>query len=165
MVIASGVAMRVHLGAGKKYWPGWTNVDFVGDQDINSDICDLPFEDNSVDEIQAIHVFEHLHRMKTQAALNEWKRVLKPEGKLVLELPCLDKVTEMMASGEKNIRMTLFALYGDPREENEHMCHKWGWSEEEITTELKSCGFDVEIKEPVFHIKQRDMRIESRQEN
>jgi len=153
--------MKVHLGSGHTYWPGWVNVDLVADCDVNADICDLPFEDSSIDEIQGIHVFEHLHRMAVGNALKEWRRVLKPGGKLVLELPCLDKVIEMFKRGEKDMRMTLFALYGDPREDNEYMLHKWGWSKEEITQELIVHGFDVEFNEPVFHIPRRDMRVES----
>lgn len=153
--------MRVHIGAGDKYWPGWVNVDYDGDQDINCDITKLPFEDNSVDEIQGIHVFEHLHRMNAPKALAEWNRVLKEDGKLVLEMPCFDKVIDLINSGEKNLRMTLMALYGDPRYESEYMVHKWCWSVEELTQEMERCGFTAQITEPNFHYKQRDFRCVS----
>jgi ubiquinone/menaquinone biosynthesis C-methylase UbiE len=150
--------MRVHLGAGDKYWPGWVNVDIEGDQDIISDIMKLPFEENSVDEIQAIHVFEHLHRMDAPRALQEWKRVLKEDGKLVLEMPCLDKILENFNKGEKNIRMTILGIFGDPRYESEYMVHKWCWSKEELTSEMQRNGFIPQITEPNFHFKQRDFR-------
>jgi len=153
--------MRLHLGAGEKYWPGWTNVDIVGDQDVTCDILNLPLEDNSVDEIQAIHVFEHIHRMQVVEALNEWRRVLKDDGRLVLEMPSLDKVIEFFKNDEKDFRMTLMALYGDPRLGNEYMLHKWCWSAEELTKQLESCGFAVKITTPYFHVPSRDMRCEA----
>lgn len=154
--------LRVHLGSGHTYWPGWVNVDLEADCDVNADVLNLPFEDNSVSEIQGIHVFEHLHRMDAPKALKEWKRILKKDGKLVLELPCLDKILDMFRQGEKNIRMTLMGLYGDPRYETDEMCHKWAWSISEIIEQLNASGFEAEAKEPYFHVKKRDMRIEAK---
>ena len=153
--------MRLHLGAGKKYWPGWHNVDLEGDQDTVCDITKLPFNNDSVDEIQAIHVFEHLHRINAIDALNEWRRVLKPGGKLVLEMPCYDKIISMINSGEKNLRMTMFGLFGDPNEAGEFMGHQWCWSKDELEKQVKTCGFDVDITDPKFHFVQRDMRCEA----
>jgi ubiquinone/menaquinone biosynthesis C-methylase UbiE len=56
--------MKLNLGSGSKRYEGWTNVD----QDIGSDpdyvvnleLDCLPFEDNSVTEVKAHHVLEHL---------------------------------------------------------------------------------------------------------
>lgn len=151
---------RVHLGAGGKYWPGWINVDVVGDQDVNANVDRLPFESNSVDEIQCIHLFEHLERMKVGTVLAEWRRVLKPGGRLTMELPCLDAVVAMLYAGERNFRMTMFALYGDPREESPFMAHRWCWSRREMSEQLTESGFDeIEFDAPKFHIPARDMRV------
>jgi len=157
--------MRLHLGAGNKYWPGWVNVDLFGDQDVTSNILDLPFDDDSVDEIQAIHVFEHIDRMKVVDALKEWRRVLKNGGKLVLEMPSLDKVIGFFKQDCNDFRMTLLALYGDPREENEYMLHKWCWSADELTKQLNASGFSVKITQPLFHIPKRDLRCVATKEH
>ena len=56
--------MKLHLGAGNKRFEGFVNVDY--DHHANPDYCfDMekeiwPFEDNSVDQVIAHHVFEHL---------------------------------------------------------------------------------------------------------
>ena len=56
--------MKLHLGAGNKRFEGFVNVDY--DKHANPDYCfnieteKFPFEDNSVDEVIAHHVFEHL---------------------------------------------------------------------------------------------------------
>lgn len=154
--------VRLHLGSGDKYWPGWVNVDLHAKADINCDITKLPFESNYADEIQAHHVLEHLHRKEAGPALYEWYRVLKPNGKIVLELPSLDKIARMIVEGEKNQRLTLLGLYGDPRDPKPDMLHKWGYSVAELTDLLTGVGFrEVTFTTPVFHIAQRDMRAEA----
>jgi len=151
--------MRIHLGCGDKYWPGFVNVDFTSG-DIHSDIRKIPFEDNSADEIHLIHVFEHLDRMDAENALREWQRVLKPGGKLVMEFPCLDKVAKYVMAGSKDLSKTLFALYGDVRLKRPEMLHRWCWSETEILKVLGSCGFvDSHTCEPFFHMPDRDIRV------
>lgn len=154
--------MRIHLGSGDKLWPGFVNVDMIGG-DVQSDVRKLVFPDDSAEEIHAIHLFEHLHRMDAEKALKEWKRVLSPCGLLALEVPCLDKITRMMFDGEKDFRKTLFGLYGDVRLGRPEMLHQWCWSKKEIVQVLESVGFiSVEVMEPFFHHADRDMRVIAR---
>lgn len=152
---------RLHIGAGDKYWPGFINVDFDGDQDVNCDITDLEFPNESVDEIHGIHVFEHLNRVDAQDAVKEWRRVLKPGGKLVLEMPCLDKIIGMINDGVTDTRMTLMGLFGDPRYRNEYMQHRWCYSEDEIIRLMTALGFEASVTEPTYHFALRDMRCEA----
>jgi predicted SAM-dependent methyltransferase len=157
-----GVFMKVNLGSGVHPWPGFVNVDLNGEADINAPVGKLPFEDGEVEELHAIHLFEHLHRRDVVFILSEWKRVLKRGGKLVLELPSLDKIVGMLAAGETDRRLTVMGLYGDPNDTKPDMLHKWGWSDKEITDVLTNAGFhDVKVMVPVFHIPKRDMRIEA----
>jgi ubiquinone/menaquinone biosynthesis C-methylase UbiE len=129
---------------------------------VNCDIKELPFESNYASEIQAHHVLEHLHRRDAGPALYEWYRVLKPKGKIVLEMPCLDKIAKMIVDGEKNQRLTVLGLYGDPRDPKPGMLHQWGYTIGELTELLSGIGFrEIEFKEPVFHIARRDMRCEA----
>lgn len=151
--------MRLHLGSGDKYWPGFVNVDMIGG-DVQSDVRVLPFEDGEATEVHAIHLFEHLHRMEAPKALKEWARCLKSGGKIALEMPCLDKITQMMADGVQDFRMTLFGLYGDCRLGRPEMLHQWCYSKNEIQQVLKEAGFtEVEVTEPYFHHSARDMRV------
>lgn len=151
--------MRIHLGSGDKYWPGFVNVDMIGG-DVQSDVRKLVFADNTADEIHAIHLFEHLHRMDADNALKEWRRVLKPGGKLALELPCLDKIAAQIVNGNKDLTKTLFGLYGDVRLNRPEMMHQWCWSKTEIKQALEYGGYvDIEISKPFFHHHDRDMRV------
>lgn len=154
--------IRINVGAGDKYMPGFINVDRHGDQDVLADTHPLPFHTDYADEIWAIHILEHLHRSEASKALYEWFRVLKPGGKLILELPCLDKIAWMIVNGEKNLRMTLLGLYGDPRDPKPDMMHQWCWSKAELHEALTNVAFtDIKDVTPVFHIPERDMRFEA----
>lgn len=152
--------MRLHLGSGDRYWPGFQNVDkFNTSADILCDVTKLSVEDNSAEEIHAIHLLEHLHRMTVEPTLFEWFRALKPGGRLIMEMPCLDKIIELLVKKEKNIRLTLLGLYGDPRDQRPGMEHKWGWCYEELEDQLKQVGFtQITFETPKFHIAERDMR-------
>ena len=60
-------------------------VDFIGD------ISDLSqFDNNSIEEIYASHVFEHVVRDKVEATLQGINRVLKQSGKFYVSVPDLD---------------------------------------------------------------------------
>src|SRR6476646_1456936 len=152
----------IQIGAGNKYCPGFVNCDRHGEQDVNCDTHPLPFSTDFADEIWAIHVLEHLHRSEAPKALYEWFRVLKPGGKVVIEVPCLDKIAQHIVNGEKNIRLTLLGLFGDPRDPKPDMLHQWCWSKDEIIDTLSNVAFRaIQVMEPVFHIPERDMRVEA----
>ena len=154
--------IRLHLGSGRHPWPSnWVDIDLEGEVDIKHDVTKLPmFEDGSVDEIQAIHLFEHLPRLEVEIVLKEWKRVLKIGGKLVLEMPSMDKIAQLIVNGEKNLRLTLLGIFGDPRD-GALMQHQWCWTNDEIEELFKTCGLEVAFTEPVFHISDRDFRVEA----
>lgn len=157
--------VRINLGCGLTHFPGksWINCDRNGDADTICDAFPLPFETDFADEIWAIHLLEHLHRSEAGRALYEWFRVLKPGGKLVIEVPCLDKIAQLIVNGEKNIRLTLMGLFGDPRDTKPDMMHQWCWSKTELTDTLVGVNFqDIQVNEPIFHLAVRDMQITAR---
>lgn len=162
--MGTSARLDVQVGCGNKIWPGFVNVDqHAARADVRCDCTALTFETGTVDSLYAIHLLEHLHRNDAGKALAEWTRVLKPGGTMVLELPCLNKIAQLLVDGETDMRMTVLGLYGDPRDPAPAMLHKWGWSREELTEALTQAGMEqIEVKEPVFHFPKRDMRIEAR---
>lgn len=147
--------MRLHLGCGNKYWPGFVNVD-LETGDVKADVRKLPQENESCTEIHAIHLFEHLYRWEAPHALLEWRRVLKDGGKLCLEMPSLKKM-----QGMQNLTDFLLGMYGDPNYKDPWMTHKWAWWEDELREVLTMCGYErITFMEPFYHRPDRDMRVE-----
>lgn len=169
--------MKLHLGCGERLWEGFTNVD-LHDQttnfprpDVVADIRALPFDDESAEEAHAIHVIEHFYEWEAETVLREWKRVLKPGGRLVLELPSLDKVFAYIAfclnkKQAMKIQMTLWPIYGDHGWKSPAMCHKWGYTRNTMAELMQKVGFkEIQFQEPKFHVPERDMRVEARKQD
>lgn len=153
--------VRLNLGAGRQRLEGYLTVDADGEPDIKGDVRQIPLEPESVDEIMAIHLFEHLPRWETDKTLAHWFSLLKPGGLLVLELPDLTKCCQNILAGQTD-QMGLWGLYGDPKYETEIMCHRWGWTSHALADHLRVAGFrKVKVREPRYHKKLRDMRLEA----
>jgi predicted SAM-dependent methyltransferase len=170
--IAPDVPEGIHLniGCGAKLWEGFVNIDFPGNwsgkkPDVECDVRALTLPDDYADSAYAIHVFEHFYRWEAESVLTEWKRVLKPGGSLILELPCLDKVIgQFIHAIEGNTpitdQSTMWRLYGDPFYKDPHMVHRWCYPVSELIGLMQEAGFkDVHYEEPKYHVPQCDMRI------
>lgn len=160
----------LHIGSGTKYWNGWVNIDVcqAARPDLVADANKIPLPDASIDVICAIHLIEHFYEWEASSILSEWKRLLKPGGKLVLELPCLDKVIGWLATlkSPQDIFLKpafgLWPFWGDPQKRDPLMAHKWGYTICSISQLLATVGFkDVVSGTPRYHVPRRDMRIEA----
>lgn len=152
--------LRLNLGSGGKTVEGFTNVDVAGDPDIVADVRCIPLPDDTVDEAMAIHVLEHLSRWDAPKALAEWHRVLKPGGRLIVEVPDLLKCCAAIIAGLSD-RMGLWGLFGDPVYQSELMIHRWAYTPDELIAEFRAAGFrKVRLYNAQFHKPQRDMRVE-----
>ena len=154
--------MKLNLGSGNRPLPGYTGVDLDPVADIVCDLRKLEFaEDNSVEEIVAIHVIEHFYKWEVQPMLQEWRRVLKPGGKIILECPDLKKAAFAFLLGGPD-QMGMWAFYGNPELKNEFHCHHWGYTPETLAYELQLAGFRNIVKvQAQYKIPQRDMRLEA----
>ena len=154
-------ALRLHLGCGRKKLDGYINID-LSHSDFDCDIRLLPeyFASDSVEEILAVHVVEHFYITEVLAILQGWYQVLHTDGRLVIELPCWDKVKgHIKADATEN--MTRWALYGDPltHKDGEPALHKWCYSKDEMRKLLTTVGFSsIYSESPKYHVKDRDMR-------
>lgn len=81
--------MKLHLGCGSRYIPGFVHIDAQSAPhvDIVGLVERLPIEDSSAALIYASHILEHFGRFEYRAVLQEWFRVLQPNGILRLSVP------------------------------------------------------------------------------
>lgn len=152
--------MKLHLGCGRKKLPDYVNID-LSNSDLDMDIRQLPHGSDSIDEILSVHVFEHFYLHEAGNVMAEWFRVLKPGGRLILELPCYDKVIEHIKLGHAD-NLTRWAMYGEPRThlDGEPALHKWIWYMDELAQLMFHTGFQKVTNEPVqYHRPDRDMRL------
>lgn len=82
--------MKLDLGCGKNPKEGFTPVDSIKFTDATV-VADLrqkwPWEDGSVEEVNASHVLEHFERRERVHFMNELYRVLKKDGKATIVVP------------------------------------------------------------------------------
>ena len=79
--------MKLNLGCCDDIRAGWLNVDIVppADQIVDLTVAPWPWPDNSIDEICARDVIEHLPNKRQ--TMNEMWRVLKPGGVVRIQVP------------------------------------------------------------------------------
>lgn len=167
-------SVKLNLGCGDKILPGYVNVDVAESRaGARPDVlCDLhaltPFEDNSADEILAVHVVEHFWRWEVADVLAEWLRVLRPGGTMVLECPNLAAACEAFLAdpdagaqpGPEGQR-TMWVFYGDPRWRDPLMVHRWGYTPQSLAALMTEVGLANVRQEPArFKLREpRDMRL------
>jgi len=166
---SGSMGIRLNLGCGNKLLNGYINCDFADNYsgnspDVECDISELPFGEGFADEVLAVHILEHFYVWEVEDVVREWMRVLKPGGKLIIEVPCLDKIIQQFIEfdGSPPINLGMWGLYGDPVYQDERMCHHWCYSVSQLKALLSHVGLkEVEEKEPKYHVAIRDMRVEA----
>jgi hypothetical protein len=88
--------MKLHLGCGERYFPGYLNIDFPAASrpaqaapvaDLEADIRSLRYPAGSIAEVRLHHVFEHFTRPVACGLLASWHSWLAPGGILRVEVP------------------------------------------------------------------------------
>ncbi len=105
--------------------------------DYRCDVRDLPFASSEFDLVFSSHVLEHFSRELYDSVLNEWLRVLKNDGELLLVLPNLKWAFENLIKDEPN---SLNVFYG--AQSNKYDFHYNGFWPERIESILRSKGFN-----------------------
>jgi predicted SAM-dependent methyltransferase len=133
--------MKLHIGAGEKYLPGFKHMDVIERPHIDyvGNAGDLSFlEDGCVEEIYACHILEHIKRHDIAGVLKEWHRVLSNGGMLRISVPSFGAiVAEYQSNGDLNIVLGL--LYGGQNYESNF--HYQVYDLKRLTGLLENAGF------------------------
>jgi len=113
--------------------------------------------DQSVDALFSSHNIEHLYPHEVPLALAEFRRVLKPDGFIVITCPDLQSVCALIAAG--NLTEAAYMspagpiapidiLYGHRTAMaagNLYMAHRCGFTKEVLTGSLQAAGFSLVV--------------------
>lgn len=106
--------------------------------DYRCDVRVLPFGTGSFDIVHSSHVLEHTDRDTVDATLDEWIRILKPEGELRLVLPNIAWAAENIVRGIVD-NDVLNVLYGG--QSNRMDFHHVGFTPQTLEGMLRARGF------------------------
>lgn len=173
--LAADGRIRLHLGCGSEYRPGWVNVD-----NQPGSVCDLcldfvhigaRYPADSVAEIAMIHSLSYLRLWQARDLLADLHRVLEPSGRLIIELPDLAKCCRHVLENEHDPAEYLEgvrALYAFDldyiKRKKMFTPYAFGWSGEHLEKELEQIGFrSVTLCPPQTHGPRlwRDIRVEA----
>lgn len=145
--------MKLHIG-GRQTRFGWKilniqpgrGVDFVGD------ISDLGrFADNSIQQIYASHVLEHVRQSRVLDTLKGLHRVLVDGGNLYVSVPDLDILCRAMLEPDAPLETRIHLMrmmFGGQVDDND--IHYFGWNEAFMTHFLGLAGFRAAVRVQKF---------------
>ncbi|MCS7367354.1 MAG: methyltransferase domain-containing protein [archaeon YNP-WB-062] len=146
--------MKLNLGCGDDVKAGYINVDIRKTKpnvlmlDLEKDLLKV-FPDNSVEEIIAKDVIEHVSWRRVEDLLRDIHRVLKSNGRIYIQVPDLEAIAKKVIlnpnfkygelSGYKAIS---YWIYGG--QDYEYNFHKSGFTISTLRGILEQIGFIVE---------------------
>lgn len=134
--------MKIHLGCGKRYLPGYVHIDAVPFEHVQhvSSIDSLPFLTDGIAEvIYNCHVLEHFQVKKIPLVLREWYRVLKPGGVLRTAVPDFSALCKLYTKTGKLTPNILGGLYG--RQDYLYNFHYTVFDFDTLCKAMESAGF------------------------
>ena len=133
--------MKLHIGPGNTYLPGWINVDIFSNvrADIYSSALALPYERETFELIYASHVLEHFSRHMILAALTHWRDLLSSGGILRLAVPDFEAVC-LYYLRTRELKNIMGLLYGG--QDNDLNVHKVSFDQYTLTEMLEKVGFN-----------------------
>jgi predicted SAM-dependent methyltransferase len=168
---ASGQKIVLNVGCGYPlrqklhrhfHGPGWQEIRLDLDPGVQPDIvCSMtdmrPISANTIDAVWSSHNLEHLQRHEVPLALEEFIRVLRPGGLLLLTLPDLQQVAQLVVddrledqayrspSGPVTALDMIFGHSASLARGNRFMAHRTGFTARSLHQALIEAGF-VEVR-------------------
>jgi len=137
--------IKINMGCGwRNFGPDWIHIDGGDYEHIDAkSINDLSqFSDNSVDLIYSSHVISYFDRTEIIPVLNEWYRVLKPNGILRLAVPDFFQIAKLYSNDNVSLDKFVGPLYGKMKMGNDFIYHKTVYDFNSLKNVLESCRFN-----------------------
>ena len=135
---------KLHIG-GKIAHAGWENLNAVPGEHVDyaRNAKDLSiFPDNIFSDIYASHVLEHFDYIIALDVVREWKRVLKPQGKIYISVPDLDNLCRLFLMPDLSLSdrcHVMRFMFGGHLDKYDY--HLQGFNFKLLNNLLKTAGF------------------------
>jgi predicted SAM-dependent methyltransferase len=155
----NAVPLRLHLGCGENYLPGFVNVELPGDTpvqvetqaDLYADLRELDYETCSVDEIRLHHVFEHFTRPTALGLLVRWYEWLADGGRLTIETPDFERMLRAFRRSTDGVEQSLALRHIFGSHEAAWAVHCDGWYRARFQRTLLALGYgELEFTETTW---------------
>lgn len=170
-----GDPVKLHLGCGGMRWKDFINVDLHPHDpdkmdssrsgciaDAFADMRELGLPDASVDEMFTSHTIDHFTKWVALEMFRDWHRMLKPGGKLVIEVADFNRcVLWLFHPSPTKRKLARDQFYGNQWDRIDYETHRYVWSAGELRRALLETGFrEVEVSHRTeTHYPGRDMRV------
>jgi SAM-dependent methyltransferase len=159
--VGCGPQTRVHMTRGFQ-GDGWREIRLDIDPSVKPDVVGSVTDmsavaEDSVDAVFSSHNLEHVYHHEVPQVLNEFYRVLRPGGFVVLTCPDLKSVCAKVAQGKLVQPLydsplgpisALDILYGHQKQISEgktYMAHKCGFTWETLCDHFNDAGFHWQV--------------------
>jgi SAM-dependent methyltransferase len=162
--------IKLNLGSGGVEVPGYLNVDLYDQRaHIIRDVTNLDLPENSVEELLVSHNFEHINPYHATEILVKWKNILKPGGRLIMEMPDLEALCKRFVTATKSERYGITnCFYGSVNTsgvggpDNITSPHLFGYWPDSIKEHLEWAGFINIIFGPeIYPHPESNMHVEA----
>jgi len=137
---------------------GWSEIRFDidpgVDPDVVGDVQDLSiFDDGTIDAVYSSHNIEHVSSFQVPVVLREFRRVLRPDGVLVLLCPDMLSVAEAIVEGrlEEPLYVSpagpitaidvVYGFQADLQRGRHYMAHKMAFTPDTLAGHVLRAGF------------------------
>ncbi len=162
--------MRLNLGCGDNLIAGYVNIDkYDKAAEVQADMADVAYPDKSVEEIAIYQALEHTPYNSLDSILRNCHRMLKPGGKLIIEVPDIEYAAqEILTDGlsDKWIHH-IWGEYHRPWDKERYpdatfhagSIHYQGFTYQRLEDALFNAGFH-EVRRREMEEKHKDYKFE-----
>ena len=166
--------VKLNLGCGPMHLDDYINIDV--DHRACADFY-LPFSElgqafaaKSAAEILMVHSLSYLNLWQARQLLRTCHRLLRAEGRLIIELPSIEKCARHLLDSQGDLAAYMEGVRGiyafDLTEITNQIAYtpySFGWSAWHLESELRDAAFaKIVVTEPQFHQQPwRDIRVEA----
>ena len=146
------MTLRLHLGSGWRYLPGWQHLDITKRDHIDfvGSVSELSqFDQDSVDVIYASHLLEYFDASEAVEVLSEWRRVLRLGGEIYLAVPDFKALLKIYERTD-DISKILGPLFGKMESDVGTIYHRTVYDKSSLIAVLEQVGFgEIEEYDPL----------------